>query len=445
MSPFLELAVSLVSKSLTLFVGTGLSKYLTANNAPSWLELLMDLTSRIDDKTGSLTDKLFNTESDGRKTNKYDLYVCAQILELEYRKKKQDIREAVVAVLNNRINSKTIDPKKVRALADFFEAHPDVNLVTTNYDTLLSDHVLAGKFNRVFVEGSTVPKANIGTNIFHLHGCISDPGSIVLTINDYFKFQHRDTYLSRKFFTLLQETTVVIIGYSLGDFNLNSIFNEAQVSRAVSLRKSDIYMIARQPVDRTITDFYGYTYGVRVIAPYEIDEIVSSISSSVAPAQKLIDQAESLDRVLQGSARWTDDYLKLPDSLQRILLQASNIGVSVDDSQFKKMLLDALERKRLFSREDNAWPQYEHLADWLVEIGCLIDVKQAGIADEYLKLVDYSFRYMKKDLIVGYSWGAFQVWLARFGELKIENQDLIRHAAVEFYDWDDVDDVINSV
>jgi hypothetical protein len=66
-SPCLELAVSLVSKSLTLFVGTGLSKYLTGNKAPSWFELLIDLTTRIDDKKGTLTAKLFNTESDGRK------------------------------------------------------------------------------------------------------------------------------------------------------------------------------------------------------------------------------------------------------------------------------------------------------------------------------------------------------------------------------------------
>jgi SIR2-like domain len=180
------------------------------------------------------------------------------ILELEYKKRNADIREAVVAVLDERVNPDTINADKVAELAAFFAQHPEANLITTNYDTLLSDHVLAGKFSRVFVEGSTVPKANIGTNIFHLHGCISDPRSIVLTINDYFRFQHRDTYLSRKFFTLLQETTVVIMGYSLGDFNLNSIFNEAQVSRSVSLRKSDIYLIGREDVDRTVTDFYSY-------------------------------------------------------------------------------------------------------------------------------------------------------------------------------------------
>jgi hypothetical protein len=75
---------------------------------------------------------------------------------------------------------------------------------------------------------------------------------------------------------------------------------------------------------------------VRVVAPHEIDEVFSNISDSLATAEKLIEQVENLDRVLQGSARWTDEYLKLPDSFQRILLQASSIGVPVDDANFKK-------------------------------------------------------------------------------------------------------------
>lgn len=446
MTPFLEIAVPLVSKSVTFFFGSGLSKYLTGGTAPSWPELLVDLTQKIDDTKESLGQKLFNTDTRGSKTSKYDLYVCAQILELEYRRRGFNVREAVVEVLASRISEETISKSKVAALASFFANYSDINLVTTNYDTLLSDHILAGAFSRVFVEGSTVPKANIGANIFHLHGCVTDPESIVLTINDYFRFQHQDTYLSRKFYTLLQETTVVILGYSLGDFNLNSIFNEAQVSRAVSLRKSDIYLVSRTDVDRSITDFYSYTYGVRVLAPYEISEVFESIAKSAPDAQKLVNQTGNLEAVLAGSKKWTDAYLKLEDSLQRILLQAASVGVSVENSAFRRMLLDVLERKRLFSREDNAWEQYEHLADWLVEIGALVNLAAVGLADEYLVVVDYSLRYMSKELRVGYSWAAFRVWQARFSELKLDNQQIIRdYAAKRFAHNGDVAEVLSAV
>ena len=44
---FLEIAVPLVSESLTIFVGSGFSKYLTDNKAPSWTELLEELAKEI--------------------------------------------------------------------------------------------------------------------------------------------------------------------------------------------------------------------------------------------------------------------------------------------------------------------------------------------------------------------------------------------------------------
>jgi hypothetical protein len=444
MNAFLEIAVPLVSKSVTFFFGSGLSKYITDGAAPSWPELLIDLTANIDDAKESLSQKLFNTDSRGAKTSKFDLYVCAQILELEYRRRGLHIRNAVVDILSRRISEKTINKAKVAALSKFFETHENINLVTTNYDTLLSDHVLAGTFTRVFVAGSTVPKANIGANVFHLHGCVTEPQSIVLTINDYFHFQHQDTYLSRKFYTLLQETTVVILGYSLGDFNLNSIFNEAQVSRAVSLLKSDIYLVSRTDVDRSISEFYSYTYGVRVLAPFEISDVFDSISRSAPDALKLVNQTGNLQGVLDRSKRWTDEYLKLEDSFQRILLQAASIGTSIENPAFRRMLLDVLERKRLFSREDNAWEQYDYLADWLVELGALANLEAAGLADEYLRLVDYSFRHLSKELRVGYSWAAFRVWSGRFPELKLENQRLLReYAANNFSGDDDINEIVS--
>jgi hypothetical protein len=131
---------------------------------------------------------------------------------------------------------------------------------------------------------------------------------------------------------------VFIIGYSLGDFNLNSIFNEAQVSRSVSLRKSDIYLVSRTDVDRSISDFYSYTYGVRVLAPYEIGELFDLLANAAPDAQRLIDQTSNLQEVLNGTKQWTDQYLKLEDSLQRILLQASSLGISLDNQPALEVL-----------------------------------------------------------------------------------------------------------
>ena len=424
MDSFLELAIPLETNTLTLFIGTGFSKYLTNNSAPSWIELTIALIEGID-SGGVLSGKLLNINPDGTRSAKFELSVVAQILELEYRKRGKNIREEAAAIINRLVNSRTVNTEKLTQLQAFFKDYEQINIVTTNYDTLISDLVLEGAA-RVFVEGSTIPKINPGRNVFHLHGYISKPDSMVLTIGDYYKFQHEDHYLSRKFFTLLQETTVLILGYSLTDFNLNSILNEAQGARAVSLRKSDIYLVSRQTIDSIIKDFYKYTYGVRVLDPFEINNVFERLAAAAPEAKGLIAQTETVTAVLDGDKRWSDKYLKLNSSLNLILLRASVLGIAADDARFQDMLVDILTRKKGFSREDNAWDQYEGLAEWLVEIGSLINVGTSRFADKYLELVNYSFTMMSKELDIGYSWAAFSVWKSRFQQLRIETQQFLQ-------------------
>ncbi len=140
---FLELAVSLQTNTLTLFIGTGFSKYITDGKAPSWLELIIGLVDRID-VAGSLSSKLLNTDGDGIRSAKFELYVMAQILELEYRKKGRDIRYEAAQVVADLVNPKTINTKKLALLRSFFKDHSQLNFVTTNYDTLISDFLLGG-------------------------------------------------------------------------------------------------------------------------------------------------------------------------------------------------------------------------------------------------------------------------------------------------------------
>src|SRR5690606_16699157 len=214
MNDYLNIATSLTSNSFTLFVGTGFSKYMTNGLAPSWLELLVECTLRIDNDD-KLKNQLFNNDSSGIvKEAKYDLTICAQMLELAYKKKRHGIKDTISDIIREKINQSTIDIQKLENVKDFFSKHPNINIITTNYDTLFSDYIVS-LTSRIIIEGSTIPQINTGQNIYHIHGCINKPESIILTINDYYNFQNNNNYFSRKFFTLLQETTVGILGYSL--------------------------------------------------------------------------------------------------------------------------------------------------------------------------------------------------------------------------------------
>jgi hypothetical protein len=442
MDPYLDISVSLASKAVTFFIGTGFSKYITDGQAPSWVDVLVELTNRIDSKRKTILNKLFNTDESGHITPQIDNSICAQILELGYRKKGCDIKTTVAEILRAKINDSTVNGNKVELVRKFFNTHPYVNIVTTNYDTILSDYILKGR-SKVFVDDSPIPKSNIGQNIFHIHGCITKPSSMVLTINDYFKFQHKDNYLSRKFYTLLQETTVVILGYSLGDFNLNRIFNEAQVNRAVSLRKSDIFLINRDWVDDIYSTFYSFAYGIQVIRLKEIDAFLSEIEKSSDEASRLIAETGNLVNVMNGSHTYTDDYIKLGTSFNNILLQSYAINIDPKDSRLIQVLMDVLAKKKIFTGESGAWSQYAHFAEWLIDLGALVNIQEYGLASDYLELVDHSFRTMSREQRWGYSWAAYGIWTSRFHEIKAENQELIKkYVKDNFHEGDEIFNLI---
>ncbi|WP_294205388.1 SIR2 family protein [uncultured Chryseobacterium sp.] len=430
MSDYLDLSASLYTKTLTLFVGTGFSKYMTDGKAPSWLELLVECTKKVD-KKDILLNQLFNFDSSGNpKEAIYDLTICAQILEIEYKKEKKDIKEAIAEIIRNTVNESTINSDKLLLVQNFFENYPDINIITTNYDTLFSDYIIS-KNSRVIIEGSTMPRINIGQNIYHIHGSILKPDSIVLTLNDYYNFQNNNNYFSRKFYTLLQETTVAILGYSLGDFNLNTILNEVKNTRKQSFRKSDIYYINKSSIPEIISKFYNLTYGIKTIEEQQIDEFFGEISKAYNKGKELIDSANDLLDVINGKSHFVDDFLKLRIALPTILMQASSLGIETNNEDFLNVLLDILNKKKEFTHEDNAWPQYECLADWLIEVASSIEIKDSIIENKFCDLVKYSFKYSSRVKYKGYSWYAWKQWNLKWHEMKIDNQimleDLIKN------------------
>ena len=94
-------------------------------------------------------------------------------------------------------------------------------ILTTNYDGFLED--IFPDYTPVV--GQSILRANytdIG-EILKIHGCSSDPSSIVLTRRDYEDFQKKKKYLSAKILTFFAEHPLVFLGYSAEDPNVKSI------------------------------------------------------------------------------------------------------------------------------------------------------------------------------------------------------------------------------
>ncbi|UXN06062.1 SIR2 family NAD-dependent protein deacylase [Bartonella sp. HY761] len=94
-------------------------------------------------------------------------------------------------------------------------------LITTNYDLLLED-IFQGY---VPISGQTILRYNTNSigEIFHIHGDIKNPESIVFTQNDYDAWKNKKKYLAAKLLTYFAEHPVFIIGYGLNDPNVKEI------------------------------------------------------------------------------------------------------------------------------------------------------------------------------------------------------------------------------
>lgn len=425
MDDFLEIATALHTKSLTIFVGTGFSKYMTNGKAPSWLELLAKATMVID-KNNKLLNQLFHTNAENNvEKSKYDLPICAQILEVEYSRAKKSLKSQISAIIKESINDETIVMDKVEEIRLFFSKHSDINVITTNYDTIFSDYI-APQTSKIIIEGVTIPRINSGHNIYHIHGHVNRPESLVVTLNDYYNFQNNNNYFSRKFFTLLQETTVTILGYSLGDFNLNTILNEAKNSRQDSFRECDIYYIHRNNIDDLISKFYQTTYGIKVIGGCDINVFFEKIEEDYSRAEELTGSIDTLKNAMRGSDEYPKEYLRMYNALYDILHQANIIGVNSTDQSLQKVLIRILKTKIYLTQASGAWNQYAHLADWLIEIASKLIIRDSPIEQDFIDIVKHSLSYASKRQYLGYSWESWEIWNTQWGNMKVDNQKLIK-------------------
>jgi len=328
-----EISISFLNNSATLFLGTGFSKFLTNGNAPSWSDLLYECAIAIDPQK-NLADSLFYIdENKVTKSKEFDLLTCAQIIEVEFKKENKSIRKEIVDIILKKSNKSNINQDNLSKIKDFFACYPRANIVTTNYDDLLEKYVFENNATSFF-DGKVIPNQKKDINIYHIHGSIINPNSIILTLEDYYQFQNKDSYLSKKFFTLLHENTTCILGYSLGDFNLNSILNDVKNSRLESFRKNHTIYISRDKLKSNIKKFYEYTYDIKVMDLLEISEFFTLLIDKKSEAQSLISSADKIKSVLDGSAVFKDTYLKLQNSFIEILNRAIILGININDSSF---------------------------------------------------------------------------------------------------------------
>lgn len=105
---------------------------------------------------------------------------------------------------------------------DLFKSVTIDGIITTNYDCLLEKcfpdfKVFIGQDGLLFSSQQHVAE------IYKIHGCTTDPNSLILTQEDYDNYNKRNAYLAAKLITIFMEHPIVFIGYSIQDKNIHQL------------------------------------------------------------------------------------------------------------------------------------------------------------------------------------------------------------------------------
>ena len=214
-----------------LFVGAGISR--RYGGTPGWEGLLETYASKTSKEYG-----YYRTTADG------DLPAVATAIATEFHELWWTSEEYAISrsQWGNSI-AKTDSPLKVeisRQLENATNRLPESGLIrkeidllrnavvdgiiTTNYDTILE--TLFPTYKSFVGQEELLFQVSQGVGeIYKIHGCCTDPDSLVLTTEDYERFDKNNPYLAAKLLTIFVEHPIIFLGYSLEDSNVTGILN----------------------------------------------------------------------------------------------------------------------------------------------------------------------------------------------------------------------------
>ncbi|WGV57769.1 SIR2 family protein [Brevibacillus brevis] len=231
-----------------LFVGSGMSlRYLSTKN---WIGLLKHFANIVDKSEFSFkkyetrANQLLKEQYKG--STKNSLFTAiADLIEADFNTLWfEDERYSVSREqFKDEINSQGISPFKLE-IAKFFRSvdlsilpekylneiqlmkaignRSIAGIITTNYDLFIESvfpdyTAYIGQEELIFS-----PTYGIG-EIYKIHGCCTNPSTIVLNTDDYAAFDKRNAYLAAKLMTIFVEHPIIFVGYSLDDENVQAI------------------------------------------------------------------------------------------------------------------------------------------------------------------------------------------------------------------------------
>ncbi|RPF55263.1 SIR2 family protein [Aquisalibacillus elongatus] len=239
-----------------LFIGTGISlRYL--ENSFTWDGLL----SYISKELKGTNEFYFDLKSKHQKEGSYDFTKIALDLENEFNETLINDRNGKFKDINDKFyenmeNGKNISRFKLyisRLLSDYLlkenktqevaelkKVRKNIgSVITTNYDSFIED---VFEFNPLI--GNEILLSNPYGSVYKIHGCVKDPGKVIITEDDYNVFDERYELIRAQLLSLFIHNPIIFLGYNIGDDNIKGILKtiftyvDPNTAQAEKIRKN---------------------------------------------------------------------------------------------------------------------------------------------------------------------------------------------------------------
>lgn len=213
-SIFEKICIASRLDNLGFFIGSGFSKAIMHDSngfMPSWYELLKSLCNKY-----NIDDNIFKDGST------YPLIASKIVESVSTFDGIKNIEDAAVKVKESIANLVNIRPNN-NVIENYREIFNEITpnwIVTTNYDSII-ETIIGPKAYPILPNYLFYNTKNI-LPVYHIHGSILEPKSIVITNDDYARMMRPSDYRHSRLPILFKESTVLMIGYALGDINVIS-------------------------------------------------------------------------------------------------------------------------------------------------------------------------------------------------------------------------------
>jgi len=284
------------SGELVVFVGAGISRLV---NCPSWNEL-----------ANRVLEQLVPTG--------IDYYELSQIQSISDPKKRLSIAQIVakkkkILIDYGSIFSVHLGPTNVYEYLNSFNS----SFVTTNYEKYLAPDSCKDRpeENWRFYRREHLLRVNLDRNgnVVHIHGCLDDPDTMVITTKDY--LDHYSSKEVQEFLMyLFEKKTVLFLGYGLDEIEvLEYIFRRGGASGVSDSPRIRRYILqgffnAEMALFGLLRDYYRESFSIELIGfpkdygnfAHQVEILASWSNKLKFGGVALVDEAATLEDEIRG-------------------------------------------------------------------------------------------------------------------------------------------------